>query len=454
MKKDILRLFSSNLVKMLVTFITAFIVPMVLSVENYGYLKLYQFYASYVGISHLGFCDGIYLKYGGKKCDAIESRKIAEEGSTLFFYEIWITSLIFFAGIIMEDLIIACLGLTVVPSVMVTFYSYIYQASGEFKKYVRILNTSTMINLFINLVLVAIPVSDYRIYVVSYCAVQYVTFFLWVASFWKNGWILRTGFSFAILKKYIGDGILLLIGNFVYSIFLGIDKWFIKFSMDITTFSLYSFSSQMLTVVNMFITPISMTLYSHMSSRKSQCFEKKVKKLLLVIIMFVPNCIYAVKIIIKYFLAQYSGATNLVSVLLIAQIFLCLNTSVYVNLCKVYKKQKDYFVRMSISLMGAAVLDFGIYVIKPDMMGYAFATLGSCILWLALNMPLFPHLLPDKKELLYVGGLLGAYFLSMQTERLVLCIVIYSFLYVVLTYILVREAWEFGKIQVLQLLHR
>ena len=61
MKKDIIKVFGTNLIKMLVAFISAFIIPMVLQVDDYGKFKLYTFYASYIGVTHLGYCDGIYL---------------------------------------------------------------------------------------------------------------------------------------------------------------------------------------------------------------------------------------------------------------------------------------------------------------------------------------------------------------------------------------------------------
>ena len=70
---------------------------------------------------------------------------------------------------------------------------------------------------------------------------------------------------------------------------------------------------------------------------------------------------------------------------------------------------------------------------------------------LILNIPLFPHLLPDKKEVIYLVLLFGEYILSLQAENLLLCMLIYTVTYVVLTYLMVREVWEFGKQQVYQL---
>lgn len=98
MKKDIFRIFVTNLIKMLVTVITAFFIPMVLPVEQYGYLKLYQFYMTYLGISHLGFCDGIYLEYGGAAVEKISGSKVSGERNTLLLYEVGIAVLFLLIG--------------------------------------------------------------------------------------------------------------------------------------------------------------------------------------------------------------------------------------------------------------------------------------------------------------------------------------------------------------------
>ena len=42
------------------------VIPKLVGVETYGYYQLYIFYTSYVGVLYFGWCDGIYLRLGGK----------------------------------------------------------------------------------------------------------------------------------------------------------------------------------------------------------------------------------------------------------------------------------------------------------------------------------------------------------------------------------------------------
>lgn len=56
----------SNMINMLVSVAIGFILPKYLTLESYGYYKLFQFYINYAGLLHLGYADGIFLRYGGK----------------------------------------------------------------------------------------------------------------------------------------------------------------------------------------------------------------------------------------------------------------------------------------------------------------------------------------------------------------------------------------------------
>ena len=444
MKKDIMRIFMSNIMKMGVTFVTAFIIPMILSVDDYGYYKLYTFYASYIGLSHFGFCDGIYLRYGGKNLECIDKTEIHKESSTLLTYELFVSFVIVIAGIVKKDLIIICLGIVVVPHILFTYFSYIYQATGNFSAYTSIINFSTICNLAFNFILVLLKVSDYKAYIYSNLSYQIVALVFAGVLFAKQGLIHYTGFSLDIFTENIKLGILLLVGNFAYTLFIGIDKWFIKFTMNITDFSFYSFASQMLTVINMFVTPISLTLYSNISRKKNIKFEIKVKRLLVVFLMLIPIAIYAIIFIITTFITQYTKAIDIISMLLITQIFLSINMVVFVNLYKAYREQKQYFFRLLGALGSALCLDLIVSLIEPNTVFYALATLFSCFIWLGLNLSHYKYMKPSKQEIIYIVSLLLIFEISsIIISNIFINVLIYLSCYIILTKLLMTPEWKY-----------
>lgn len=88
MLKNISKVFSANLVNMLISILTAFLLPYFLTVDSYAELKTFTFYVSYLGILQLGFVDGMYIKYGGKKISEISTKVFFDERKTFVLLQI------------------------------------------------------------------------------------------------------------------------------------------------------------------------------------------------------------------------------------------------------------------------------------------------------------------------------------------------------------------------------
>ena len=83
----------------LVSMVLVLFVPKVLGVTEYAYWQLYLFYASYVGFFHLGWADGVYLKFGGKEYESLDKQ--------YFNTQFWLLT---FAEVILYDFFIFCAG--------------------------------------------------------------------------------------------------------------------------------------------------------------------------------------------------------------------------------------------------------------------------------------------------------------------------------------------------------
>ena len=66
-KASIARIFSANLLTMISGILIGFIVPAILTLDSYSYVKTYLLYVGYIWYLHLGFIDVMYIKYCGKK---------------------------------------------------------------------------------------------------------------------------------------------------------------------------------------------------------------------------------------------------------------------------------------------------------------------------------------------------------------------------------------------------
>lgn len=62
-------------VSLLTSVVVSFILPKFISVADFGYWQYFLLVASYVGVLHFGFGDGIYLQLGGQYWNCINRRE-------------------------------------------------------------------------------------------------------------------------------------------------------------------------------------------------------------------------------------------------------------------------------------------------------------------------------------------------------------------------------------------
>ena len=72
----------SNLQTLSISTIIVLVVPKIIGVKEYGYWQLFMFYSSYLGILHIGWLDGIYLRYGGEMYEDLNKK--------LFHNQFWL----------------------------------------------------------------------------------------------------------------------------------------------------------------------------------------------------------------------------------------------------------------------------------------------------------------------------------------------------------------------------
>lgn len=73
--KDLITVIFSNLIILLSSVVTGFIVPKLLGVEGYGYYKIFTLYLSYSALAHMGYVDGVLLQFAGKEYEELSKEK-------------------------------------------------------------------------------------------------------------------------------------------------------------------------------------------------------------------------------------------------------------------------------------------------------------------------------------------------------------------------------------------
>ena len=388
--RGMLYVFLANIINMGFNLITNIILPRFLSVDSYAAIKTYQLYISYIGALHFGFIDGTYLRYGGKNLQSIGTPDLAKNIGTLRFFQIGVTIVSIVVSVIFQNTILLFFSLAIVPLNMANYFSSLYQATGEFNRYGRIINATAILNCCINIVLILIVQTDNYIYFLSsYILIDVFIWFYLEVFFRKNRHINYGSFSLTELISNCKSGFLLMLGNLSSFILTGLDRWFVKILMDTSAFAYYSFAVSMESFLNVAMNPVIITLYNYFCNNKKREQLLRVRNSIMIFASIIISAAFPAKFILEKFLPSYSKSTMVMFFLFATQLFNIVNKGIYINLYKAQRKQTEYFYKLVLVIISGVIFNIICYLIYPQKESFAFGTLLSSILWFYLNKTSF-----------------------------------------------------------------
>lgn len=404
LKKGMLTVLIANLVNVFFSLATNFLLPKYLTIESYAGIKEFQLYVSYVGLFHLGFVDGIYLKYGGRTLGKKVDGEFSTDLSTMCVFQVFVTLTVLAVAIILRDKILIFFALSILPQNMSNYFKFLYQATGEFYLYGKAMNLTTVSIFVLNMVLLFVVQSDDVVWYIMGYVLLYFVIWIFLELYFRRSHILQKGVLFSVSScvSNIRNGFLLTLGN-LSSIFLtGMDRWFVKILMDTFAFAQYSFAVSVENFLNMAITPVTTTLYNYFCCIKHVNTQRKVFNCVVVFATVVPAMAFPVKFILETFLMKYVESSVVIFLLFSAQMFYTIIKSIYVNLYKVQRKQKIYFVKLVTILVIDFALNCVCYAVFNEKESFAVGTLLSAIVWYFLSGRDFKYLRTSKKTEIYL----------------------------------------------------
>ena len=414
LSKGIVQVIFANIINLIISIGNGFLLPKFLSVESYAALKTFLLYSSYIGILHLGYIDGVYMKYGGKTINEISSENFAFEKRVLALFQSGITIPIIVLASFLGDACLLFAAISVLPVNMVCFFKFVYQATGEFKEYRYITNLSAVLIFVMNVIFLFFIKTDNSLY---YIGMQVaVSFIIWIYYERKNR-VINTGNKLSLeriwdrLNENIHLGIIIMLGNFMGVWITSIDRWFVKIFFSVAEFAYYSFAVTMLRLINVVITAFSVTLYNFFCKNPAKEEIFRVRKSVVIVGAGIIAVIFPLNFVIQTYLEKYVSAVPVIRVLFMAQFILIGVNAIYLNLYKALNLQKKYLIRMLIITITAVCLNGIIgYLWKNSIMAYAVATLLTSLIWLVLCQIDLPEYKMSKPEWLYLLLTLVIYF--------------------------------------------
>lgn len=441
-KKGIIYVFIANIINLIISLFTGFVLPKLLSIESYANIKLFQLYITYIGILHFGFADGMYLKSGGKSIYNINEKEILDEFKTFKIFQFIITVIAVTISIVFKNKILLFCSIVILPINVGNYIRNLYQAIGEFKRYSKFTNINTCLIFVINVILLLIVKTDnYYTYIISYIIVYFI---YWLIIENENRKLFKkekTEPSIKYLKEDIKSGFFLMIGNFCNVIFTSIDRIFVQNLLGTIKFAFYSFAVSVENLMNVFITPISTVMYNYLCNNKDSERVIKIKRLILLFSVFIISIVFGAKFIINTWILKYNDSVIVMILLFAAQYVSIIIRCIHVNLYKAEKKQNRYFVIMLLIVVLSIILNVVLYNMNKSIESIAFATLITNIIWFIVGEIDFKEYRLKIKDYTYMMILLVVFIICGILVNSILGFIIYIIIAILLSMILLRETF-------------
>ena len=441
LKKGIVLIMLANLLNLIVGLMNGFVLPKFLSIETYAMIKTYTLYSTYAGFFHLGYLDGMYLKYGGKDMLSVNAKEYGKDFWNITFMQVVVSIVLGLVGIFLKDFVIFAFSIGLLFRNITSCYQMFFQATGEFKLYSSALNYGTFLSFVVSMLLVFVFHTDnYKLYIMAQVgASMVVVLYLGVLLNKKLSYFHKPCLSIQAFKDNISSGFVLMIGNFSNNLFTSIDRWLVKILMTTFHFAAYSFAVSIDALITVFITPLYVTLYNSFCKDHTSAKIKDIKKLVLMWGFVLAAFAFPAKWVVEHFLNKYEASMPLIFVLFSTQAFYAVIKGVYVNYFKALKRQTQYFWQIMQMLVVAICSSLLLYFIFKTMFSLAVAALLTAVIWLLINEYKHPELRFTMKDWIYIITLLVAYLLSGLFLPTLIGMISYLSLFILLNIIIMNS---------------
>lgn len=307
---------SSNLISLIISTLVVLIIPKLIGVEEYGYWQLYIFYSSYVGFLHFGWNDGIYLRFGGEEYKNLDKRLFYSQfiellGSQIFIgILIWLGSIIFVADF-NRGFILQMVAITMVLVNTRLMFFYVLQATNRIKEYARLTMLDRIVYIFLILIFLLFGIRDFKLMIFADLVGKFISLFFAMITCKDIVFNKINTFYLTISEiiENINVGIKLMFANIASMLIIGIVRFGIERSWDVSTFGKVSLTLSISNMMMIFINAVGIIMFPILrrtNQQKLASIYSTMRDFLMVILLGFLIIYYPLKTVMAAWLPQYA----------------------------------------------------------------------------------------------------------------------------------------------------
>ncbi len=396
--KNIIKVSASNIIKLLSGVLVGFLLPKIIGVADYGYYKTFTLYASYVGLFHFGLSDGIYLKYGGKNFDELNKEEFRMFSSSIIILESLVSFLTFLVTFFLllgeVRFIFFCLAVFLFVNNITSYFQMISQITGRFDE-LSLRNVVQSLLTCLSLVFLWIchhffdARLSYKVYTVVHVSIMGFLF-VWYLITYKDivfGKRIKIWPSKKCLLGLIKIGLPLMVANLTSTLILTLDRQFVNILFDTSSYAVYAFAYNMLSLITTALIAISTVLYPLMKRKNQGELVKNYSLVLSCFLVFVFACLLAyfpLGVFVKWFLPKYVESLPVFRVILPGLAIQSAITIVMHNYYKTLNKNLEFFIKSLIVLVLSGIANYVAYILFKTTIAISVASIIIMSIWYLL----------------------------------------------------------------------
>lgn len=260
--------FLSNMLSMAVTATLVMVIPKLVNTETYGYYQLYLFYINYVGLLQFGWCDGIYLRLGGKYYKDLDKPLYSTQFRMLGLMEIIIYLCIFLGSLIFvkdinKHFVIGAVCVAAVGMCLRWFITFILQPTARIKEYAIVTISEKILFVILAMSLMAAGYRDYKLLLAADVFSKYVSLGIgiWFCRdiVFSNTATVKS--AIPEIKENMSAGIKLMLASLSSMLIIGVVRFGVENHWDIATFGKVSLTLSLSNMVMTAINAIAVVMY-------------------------------------------------------------------------------------------------------------------------------------------------------------------------------------------------
>lgn len=368
---------TSNLVSLLVSTLVVLVVPKLIGVEEYGYWQLYLFYSSYVGFLHFGWNDGIYLRYGGKEYNELDKGLFFTQFYMLVILQIVITTIIF---VISEIFVIDTNKIFVIQMTAICLFNvnvgsillFILLGTNRIKEYAKITMMGKVLYCCMIIAFLVVGIREFKLLIVADLIGKFIS--LLYSMYYCRDIVFRRVstfyFSFRETIENISVGIKLMFANIASMLIIGVVRFGIERSWDVTTFGKFSLTLSVSNLMMLFINTVGMIMFPILrrtDEKKLPSIYETMRTFLMVLLLGMLIVFYPLKVVLSAWLPQYSDSLMYMALVFPMSVFegkMALLISTYL---KTLRKEKLLLKINLVSLVLSVMLSFVTTIVLKNL---------------------------------------------------------------------------------------